>query len=601
MSEIVPGTSIPPRRTRKTGIGSMPGRGSGPGSMPGSKPGPGPRSWPGPGTGPSPGPRIILLTAAVLLLLISASVILYPSFQWAERPPASRPYLVYRGEIHKFPVVVENNEAYVPLKFIQSKLDPNVFWDETGLMVVTTKDKVVKLSQDSLTAYVNQHPVSLKFPVILEGNEPYVPASTLETLYPVSTAYNEEAGTFLVRRLDTYNQIGELNTGSILRAGPSFLSRRIEILATGHRVVVYKETRRWLKVETGEGFCGFIPRKHVTDMGEDPPVVEEPPEYVPSRLHGNKVVLAWEQVDRITPDPSRIGEMPGLNVVSPTWFHLAETPGELENRADMRYVNWAHSKGYQVWALFSNSFDTERTSVVLRDSDLRDRVISQLLIYANIYKLDGINIDFENVNLADGPYLTQFVREMTPLLHGQGLTVSVDVTVKSTSPNWSLFLERDKLSQVVDYVMLMAYDQYPHGSKVAGPVSTIPWTEYTIKKTLEEVPKDKLVLGVPFYTRLWKETLDNGGVKVTPRALGMEAIATWLRDEDVTPKYQPDTGLLYAEKKIGNETYKIWLEDAGSMKKRVELANQYDLAGIAAWRRGFETHDIWRVINDTLN
>ena len=147
----------------------------------------------------------------------------------------------------------------------------------------------------------------------------------------------------------------------------------------------------------------------------------------------------------------------------------------------MRYVNWAHSKGYQVWALFSNSFDTERTSVVLRDSGLRDRIISQLLIYANIYKLDGINIDFENVNLADGPYLTQFVREMTPLLHGQGLTVSVDVTVKSTSPNWSLFLERDKLSQVVDYVMLMAYDQYPHGSKVAGPVS-VSYTHLDVYK-----------------------------------------------------------------------------------------------------------------------
>ena len=300
---IPPGTSFPPRRARKTGLrprfgtgpGSMPGEGTG--SIPGAGPGighgsPGPSTGSGPGSGPGtghgaspgpsigpgkgPSPRFSLLIASVLLLLISASVIIYPSFQWAERPPGSRPNLVYRGETHKFPVVVENSEAYVPLKFIQSKLDPDVFWDEAGLMVVTTKDKVVKLSKDSLTAYVNQHQVSLQFPVILEGKQPYVPASTLETLYPVSTACNEEAGTFLVRRLDTPNKMGKLNTDSILRVGASFLSKRIELLSVGDRVVIYGEAGRWLKVETSGGFCGFVYKKHVTDMGEEPPVVEDP-------------------------------------------------------------------------------------------------------------------------------------------------------------------------------------------------------------------------------------------------------------------------------------------------------------------------------------
>ncbi len=564
------GTTIPPRRTRKT---TRTGR----------------KHVPGP---------VWFLIAAIILL--AAGVVIYPSFQYVERPFSSRPHLVFQGEAQKFPVVVEKGEAYVPLQFIQSKLDPHVFWDESGVMIVTTKDKVVKLGKESLTAYVNQYPVRLQFPVILDGNEPYVPASTLEVLYPVSTTYSEDVGIFLVKPLDTANTIGETSADTILRTKASFLSRRVQALSAGEQVVVYGDAGRWLKVETSAGFCGFIPKKQVTGLREEPPVVRQPSEYVPGPLKGKKVVLVWEQVDRITPDPSILKDMPGLNVVSPTWFHLAGTPGELENRADMRYVNWAHSQGYQVWALFSNSFDPERTSTVLRDSGLRDKIISQLLIYAEIYKLDGINIDFENVNLADGQYLTQFVREMTPMLHGQGLTVSIDVTVKSSSPNWSLFLEREKLAQVVDYVMLMAYDQYPHGSKVSGPVSTIPWTEWAIEKTLEEVPKEKLVLGVPFYTRLWTESRENSGVKVIPRALGMESIARWLKDENVTPEYQADTGLLYAEKKAGSITYRVWLEDAGSMKKRIQLVNHYDLAGAAAWRRGFETHDIWEAIADNL-
>jgi spore germination protein YaaH len=548
--------------------------------------------------GPKRVPWPVLILAALILLIVGT--VIYPSFQYVELPMDSRPYLVHQGEIQKFPVVVEKREAYVPLRFIQDKLDPHVHWDESGVMVVTTRDKVVKLRTQSLTAYVNQHPVSLQFPVILDGKEPYVPASTLETLYPVSTHYSQEYGIFLVRSLDIPRTVGEIRTGTILRTKASPLARRVRMLPAGEQVVVYGDGTRWLKVETSSGLCGFVLKRHVSELRQEPPAAQQPSDYVPSPLKGDKVVLVWEQVDRITPDPSSLGEMPGLNVVSPTWFHLADIPGEVENRADMRYVNWAHSRGYQVWALFSNSFDPERTSVVLRDSALRDKVISQLLIYADVYKLDGINVDFENVYLADGPYLTQFMRELTPLLHSQGLTVSIDITVRSTSPNWSLFLERDKLAQVVDYVMLMAYDQYPHGSKVSGPVSTIPWTEWTITTTLEEVPKDKLVLGVPFYTRLWKETRENGQTTVTPRALGMEGIALWLKDENVTPEYQADTGLLYAEKKAGNVTYKVWLEDVQSMKKRIDLVNKYDLAGVAAWRRGFETPDIWEVICENL-
>ena len=161
--------------------------------------------------------------------------------------------------------------------------------------------------------------------------------------------------------------------------------------------------------------------------------------------------------------------MPGLNVLSPTWFRLGETPGEVENYADSRYVSWAHERGYKVWALFSNSFELERTRAVLRSSDLRDKVISQILLYARMYSLDGINIDFENVYHDDAPYLTQFVREMTPLLHEMGLTVSIDVTVKSQSPTWSMCFERSRLAEVVDYVMLMAYDEFYAGSPVAGP------------------------------------------------------------------------------------------------------------------------------------
>ena len=509
-------------------------------------------------------------------------------------------YLAYMGEIQDSPAIIKEGEPYVPLKFIQEKLDPHAHWDPAGVIVVTTKDKVIKLKTDSLTAYVNQHPARLQFPVTIENDEPYVPAHTLEVLYPVTTVQNVEVGMFTIKRLDRLIRVSTLTSDAILRTTPSIFGLRSKKVMEGEKVNIYGEEGRWVQVETEDGLCGFITANHLGEVREEPPLIEDPLDYVPKPLRGDKVVLAWEQVYSVNPDTSKLYDMPGLNVVSPTWFHLADDQGEIENRADITYVNWAHSKGYQVWALFSNSFDPEITSTVLRSSELRDKVISQILIHSRIYKLDGINIDFENVNLEDGPYLTQFVREMTPLLHEQGLTVSIDITVKSKSPNWSLFLERDELSQVVDYVMLMSYDQYPQGSTVPGPVSSIPWTESNIIKTLEEVPNSKLVLGIPFYTRLWTETKEDGTTKVTSKALGMKSISDWLAREGVTPWYDPETGLFYGEKTIGNATHKVWIEDDTSVTKRLELVKKYDLAGVAAWSRGFETEDIWETIDRLL-
>lgn len=539
-----------------------------------------------------------VLPVLVFVLSGLSLAIFWPSFQELPVPPESRPYLVYRGDRHDFPVVVERGEAYVPFSFIKEVIDPNAFYDKDGVVVVTTANQVVKMKTGSLTGYVNRHPVELKFPVVLEGKEPYIPGSTLEILYPVSVSLKEEAGVFRVRQLDEDRVVAPVVSRAFVRVRSTMLSERAGRVGAGDEVEIFETAGRWARIETWSGVAGWLP---VSCLGEkETRRAEGRPsgEYVPTPFDGKKVVLVWEQVERRTPDPSGIGPMEGLNVVSPTWFRLGEKPGEVENYADSRYVAWAHSQGYQVWALFSNSFELERTRAVLRSSDFRDKVISQILIYAEVYSLDGINIDFENVYKDDAPYLTQFVRELTPLLHEQGLTVSMDVTVKSQSPTWSLCYERKRLSEVLDYIMLMAYDQYGATSKVAGPVSAIPWTEWTIEKTLEEVPKEKLVLGIPFYTRLWKETKEGASVTVSQKAMGMESAEQWFLSEKVTPVLQTETGLRYAEKTSGSVTYRMWLEDEDSVRRRLDLARAYDLAGVAAWRRGFERKSVWNVISD---
>ncbi len=543
-------------------------------------------------------PWFALVLPVIIGALLFAGFI--DSFTYMRKAPETRPFLIYKGARQKYPVVVEEGEPYVSYTFIKEVMDPNVFKDD-GLLVVTTQDKVVKLKTDSLTAYVNQNPVELSFPVILDGKEPYVPASTLCTLYPVATMFSPEAGTFIVSKTDESETQSIVTTKTVIREKPSLRARRVGDLEPGIGVTVYQSAGKWYRVETSHGLYGYVQAKYLDRLESVPPgPSQEKPQTLPKPPKGGKVSLVWEQVETHTADPSTIGVLPGINVVSPTWFRLAKTPGKVDNYAQRRYVDWAHSNGYQVWALFSNSFDLELTKEVLRDSALRDQVISQMLVYAEIYSLDGINLDFENVYQSDASYLTQFVREMTPLFHEQGLKVSMDVTVRSSSPTWSLCYERQRLAETLDYIMLMAYDQYGAGSSKAGPNASLPWTEWAIKTSLEEIPKEKLVLGIPFYSRLWKETTAGGKITVTQRALGMDAVSDWLRAENVPTRLDDATGMDYAQLESDEDTYRIWIENAESIRKRLLLADAHGLAGVAAWSRRFADRDTWEVMGQFL-
>ncbi|MDO9534165.1 MAG: glycosyl hydrolase family 18 protein [Bacillota bacterium] len=293
--------------------------------------------------------------------------------------------------------------------------------------------------------------------------------------------------------------------------------------------------------------------------------------------------------------------MPGINVISPTWFHLRDEEGNLTNLADSSYVNWAHGKGYQVWALVSNNFDRDLTAAVLRSSEKRERVIDQLLAFSALYNLDGINVDFENMYPEDRDNLTQFMRELAPLAREQGLVLSIDVTFISGNLYWSLIYDRAALADAADYIIVMAYDEHWGTSPVAGSVASLPWVERGLQRVLREVPADKLILGLPLYTRLWEiEYLEGGAEKVASRAYGMDRIQNILAEEGVQPVFNEESGQNYASFDRGDRHYKVWVEDLISLESRIDLAEKYGLAGVAAWRRGFESEEVWELFSRRL-
>lgn len=305
-----------------------------------------------------------------------------------------------------------------------------------------------------------------------------------------------------------------------------------------------------------------------------------------------QVSLAWQPVFTAKEDMSRLPRQESLNVVSPCWFTIIDAQGNIVSKASSSYVAGAHERGYAVWALVTNDFDPEMTSQLLRNPAGRAAAINNILALAGQYELDGINLDFENIEEADKALLTEFVSEISAALRRAKLVVSLDVTVPSASPRWSLCYDRKALAQQVDYVMLMAYDEHGSASNKSGSVASLPWVENAVREVLQEVPSSKLVLGMPLYMRLWQEK--DG--KVSVNTLSMQAAEKMYQSKGIQRQWLAEEGQYYFSYWSEGAFCRVWQEDARSLALKLSLVSRYDLAGIALWRRGFETADVWQML-----
>ncbi len=547
----------------------------------------------------TPGKKNITTYLVIAILLaLAAFIYILPGFLQQPLNSTGESRIYYMGRLIDATAIYKDETLYLPFAFIKEKIDPNIAWDEkNSLVIITTAKNVFHFPLGIKEGLLNLETYSFTYPVVREGETLYVPADPLKDVYDLEV-FEDTLGK-LVRVHDLKEPVQEavVTKKSKLRKEPSFRSSYVVKVTRDEPVSVMREDQGWFWVETAAGTMGYIEKNNVkltTIKTAD--IIKE--SYPPWNPLGKPIILTWEYASQTTVDPAKIGELDGVQVLSPTWFHLTED-GLVINRADKHYVDWAHQQGRQVWALFDNNFDPELTHRFFSDAELRIKVIKQLLSYVDLYKLDGINIDFENMSLQDKGSFVQFIRELAPLLHEKERTLSIDVTFLSSSENWSMCYDRKALSEAADYLIVMGYDENGQGSRVAGSVSSLPWVEAGLMKILKEVPPGKLILGIPFYTRLWQEETDaEGKTKLTSKALSMDSAAEWISANGAEIIIDEKSGQHYVEVSKDNMTYRMWLEDDYSLTKRVELMKKYRLAGLGAWRRGFENEEAWPVLSN---
>ena len=557
------------------------------------------------------------LTISLFLLFIASAITVwvgYTKFVPSNEqyiPSQELDYPIYvNHQPTSYSAIVNDQSIKLPLPLLENVLhnSPIYYEEESNIVVLTTSTKVLRFQTESLNALLNEREHQLAIAADLVEGVVYLPVQLLNELYGLQVEFIQESNIVLLYYGDfeARTAIISREKGSFIRTESSIKSPYIEQLKSQEQLYIIESIDEdWYYVQTESGNQGYIKASHIT-LGEskkwDMLQSENKPQ--PASLNGTKINLTWEAIYNRQPNLASMPSMEGVNVVSPTWFELIDSEGMIQSKATHEYTKWAHERGYQVWALFSNGFNPDWTTEVLSSVEKRFKMIEQIAVLSEIYHVDGINIDFENVYTQDKENLVQFVKELTPILHEMNLIVSIDVTPKSNSEMWSVFLDREALAKVVDYMMVMTYDEHWAASPIAGSVASLPWVERSITRILEEdqVPSSKHILGIPLYTRVWSETpQEDGTFKVSSKAIGMEAAQSIINEHKLTPQYLEDIGQHYVEYTEEGILKKIWLEDDQSIKNRIELVHKYNLAGIATWQRAFQTESIWKVMNDQLN
>lgn len=483
--------------------------------------------------------------------------------------------------------LVDGDRVYLPLDVVNTYLNQRYYWDSANQQILyATPSELTSASASSEAGdkvWVKDDKVYLNLTYVQEFTD--LDAYITKDPYRIAIQYKfKNVKTVTVKK----------NTSIRYRGG--IKSAILTSVKKGTKLRLIEELENWDQVATDDGYIGYIDKKKVGEAEKTKFERSFKREQYSYLTMDSKVNMVWHQVTSTDANAyfaDATANMTGVNVISPTWFYLTDTSGNIASIASADYVSQAHEKGLQVWGLIDNFTQEVSTTETLSSTAARQNIISQLIQAAQDVGMDGINVDFESLSEDVGIHFLEFLRELSIECHKNNLVLSVDNPVPE---DFTSHYDRAEQGRVVDYVIIMGYDEHYVGSE-AGSVASLPWVEQGIQDTLKEVPAKRVINAIPFYTRLWRTT----GGNVTSEAIGMDQAQQTIADNNVETYWDKTTSQNYGKYDIDNSTYQIWLEDAQSVAEKVKLVSKYDLAGVSAWKLGFENNGIWQVISDNLN
>jgi len=517
--------------------------------------------------------------------------------------------ILYRGEKLETKILNKDGQLYLDLDSVHELLNERFYWDnrENWLLYATPTAKMV--NQIGASSYTVTN--GMGYESEIEGEDLGYPISFTEgegdsaVLY-VALEYVHKFTNFTYEVYEDpkrvifktenrdYQQVFVTKDSAVRHRG-GVKSPILKKVVEGDELILLEEMEDWSKVETKDGFIGYIEKKHYGDVKS---AVEQitpnytEPEYT-SLTSDSKISLGWHVVAATAGNDTiyeALQYQKGLDVISPTWFKLTDDAGNMSSFATANYVNIAHNMGLKVWAVIDDFTNPVDDYEVLSYTSKRERIIESLITEAKNSGIDGINVDFEKVSNEAGPHYVEFLRELSIECRANNLVLSVDDYVPY---NFNSQYNIPAQGEVADYVIIMGYDEHYHGSGDPGSVASIDYVKHGITETLKTVPPKKVINALPLYTIQWRTT----GTTVTDDYVTMVNQADMVSRLGGNYTWDETTCQNYLETDIGGTKYQVWLEDAESIQVKLNVMKANEIGGVAVWRLGYEDPAIWNVIS----
>ena len=484
--------------------------------------------------------------------------------------------------------LISGDEVYIPLDVVNGYLNQRYYWDSAN-------KKILYATPTSLTEEAASDQPGGN--VWLKESTVYLKLDYVKKYTDIDSYIYKDPARIAIQYKFSNVQTVIVKKDTVIRYRGGIKSKILTKTAKDTVLRLMNEGEDWDQVATDDGYIGYIQKKKVSAADTTDYKRSFKAEAYSYFTMDEPVNLAWHQVTSTDANnyfADTTQNMTGVNVISPTWFSVSDNDGNVSSLASGEYVMQAHEKGLKVWGLVDNFSENMSTTTVLSNTAARQNLENQLVTYALKAGLDGINVDFESLSEDVGIHFLQFLRELSIQCHENNLVLSVDNPVPE---DFTSHYDRAEQGKVVDYVIIMGYDEHYVGSDT-GSVASLPWVEQGVKDTLAEVPAKRTILAIPFYTRLWKTT--DGGA-LTSEAIGMDQAQQAISDNGAETYWDKTTSQNYGTYEGDGATYQIWLEDSKSISEKVKLIPKYKLAGVAEWKLGFENSGIWSVITENLS
>lgn len=519
------------------------------------------------------------------------------NFEGATRADDNQVAILLQNELVSSRAFVENGELYVDYEFVKNSLNDRFYWDNNeNILIYTTPTDIIKANVGSQEYYVTKVKKNMEYTIVkAEGAKVYVALDFVKNYSNIEYKYYESPNRVCItNEWDIDENVATLKKDVKIRLEKNIKSDILYDCKASTEVVVLDKGGSWSKVITEDGFFGYVKTSSLTKQTTKTlknDYVE--PEY--TNIHKDSTInMAWHMVtakasnsqlmDLITPAK-------GLNVIAPTWFRLSDNEGNMTSLADSTYVERAHMVGIEVWAVVDDQSAESDNKQIFNYTSKREKIINQLIASAIEYGIDGINVDFEYIAKENADDYIQFLRELSVKCRINGIVLSVDDKVPEASNSYYNIEEQGR---IVDYVIMMGYDEHWGADSGAGSVASLPWVTSGIETMVSKVSSEKVILAIPFYTRIWEE--DALGNVVSCSSVDMTTAMTTLTNNGITPVWVENVGQYYGEYPTGDTTIRIWLEEAKSIEEKLKLIGQYGLAGVAEWRIGLESNELWNTI-----